>query len=232
MEFLRLIIGPDDGTASIAQICARAVILFVFGIICIRVAGRRTFAQYSPLDIIVAIVVGSNISRIMTGKADFVAGVTATLLIVVLHRILAMLSLRWPFLGRIIKGGAVILIQDAGTPVRHSRRHLPFSSARQSWYWRGARPLGRDGASRRFHRKWDHPVAASAASLRACSSKRVAEVRNSSRKAWSFVAPAIMSISSACLRTRAAQAARAIAVLIIISPSLPGSTIDGPMGRS
>jgi hypothetical protein len=43
MESVRLVIGPDDGTASIAQNCARAVILFIFGITCIRIAGRRTF---------------------------------------------------------------------------------------------------------------------------------------------------------------------------------------------
>jgi hypothetical protein len=46
----------------------RAVLLFAFGIACIRIAGRRTFAHYSPLDIIVALIVGSNISRVMTGK--------------------------------------------------------------------------------------------------------------------------------------------------------------------
>jgi uncharacterized membrane protein YcaP (DUF421 family) len=123
MESVRFIIGPDDGTASIARICARAVILFVFGIICIRIAGRRTFAQYSPLDIIVAIVVGSNISRIMTGKAAFVAGAAATLLIVVLHRMLAMLSLRWPVLGGMIKGRAVVLIEDGRIDERMLARH-------------------------------------------------------------------------------------------------------------
>lgn len=123
MENVRFIIGPDDGTATIAQICARAVILFVFGIICIRIAGRRTFAQYSPLDIIVAIVVGSNISRIMTGKAAFIAGVAATLLIVVLHRLLAILSLRWSALGRMIKGRAVVLIEDGRIDERMLAHH-------------------------------------------------------------------------------------------------------------
>jgi uncharacterized membrane protein YcaP (DUF421 family) len=67
MDWLQMVVGPDDGSASVAQFCARALLLFAYGILCIRVAGRRTFLSLSPLDIVVAIVVGSNISRAMTG---------------------------------------------------------------------------------------------------------------------------------------------------------------------
>lgn len=53
MKWLRFIVGPDDGTPTTAQFCARALILFLYGLLCIRVAGRRTFSNLSPLDIIV-----------------------------------------------------------------------------------------------------------------------------------------------------------------------------------
>jgi uncharacterized membrane protein YcaP (DUF421 family) len=78
MAWFRELIGPDQG-ADAQQLCMRAILLFIFGIICIRIAGRRTFAQYSPLDIILALIVGSNISRIMTGKADVLPAGAATL---------------------------------------------------------------------------------------------------------------------------------------------------------
>jgi uncharacterized membrane protein YcaP (DUF421 family) len=99
MHWLRLLIGPDEA-AQPWQMAVRAVILFAFGIACIRIAGRRTFSHASPLDIIVAIVVGSNLSRIMTGKADFLGGLAASLTIVVLHRLLAMATLRSSWLSR------------------------------------------------------------------------------------------------------------------------------------
>src|ERR1700753_2102170 len=111
MSWFRDLIGPDQG-ADTRQLCVRAVLLFVFGMLCIRIAGRRTFAQYSPLDIIVAIVVGSNISRIITGKAPFLSGIGATLLLVALYRAIAMLTLRWTALGRLIKGSPAPLILD------------------------------------------------------------------------------------------------------------------------
>jgi uncharacterized membrane protein YcaP (DUF421 family) len=111
MEIFRLLVGPDDG-ASLAQLCARAIVLFVFGIICIRIAGRRTFAQYSPLDIIVALVVGSNIGRVMTGKAAFFPALAATLTLVLCHRLVALASVRWPFIARLITRQPTRLIDD------------------------------------------------------------------------------------------------------------------------
>lgn len=112
MEWLQALIGPDTGAASPIQLCVRAIIILVFGVACIRIAGRRTFSQASPLDIIVAIIVGSNLSRCMTGKAPFIAGLSATLLLVVLHRLLALATLRWSPLSRWIKCDPIVLVRD------------------------------------------------------------------------------------------------------------------------
>ena len=112
MEFVRLLIGPDEGDANAFQLSVRAVILLLFGIICIRISGPRTFSLHSPLDIIVATVVGSNLSRAMTGKAPFFAGLTATFVLVVLHRLLSWASLRSAFISRWMKFGPLPLVKD------------------------------------------------------------------------------------------------------------------------
>ena len=111
MQWIRAVIGPDE-SAEPWQICVRAVIVLVFGIACLRIAGRRTFAQMTPLDIFVAIVVGSNLSRVMTGKASFFGGLAATLLLVVLHRVLAVAALRSKLLSRFVKSAPVVLVRD------------------------------------------------------------------------------------------------------------------------
>lgn len=111
VDFVRQLIGPDDG-ANTQQLCVRAVLLLGFGILCVRIAGRRTFAHYTPLDIVVALIVGSNISRVMTGKADVVPALTATLALVILHRVLAWASMRWEWLPRLIKSQPIIVIRD------------------------------------------------------------------------------------------------------------------------
>ena len=121
MDYFRMIVGPDEGP-DLAQLCMRTVFLFLFGISCIRVAGRRTFAQYSPLDIIVALIVGSNISRLMMAKAPLVSGMAVTLLLVLLHRAFALALLRWDWLGRILKGPAIKVIVDGQVDPKALRR--------------------------------------------------------------------------------------------------------------
>jgi len=122
MEYIRALIGPDE-SAEPWQICVRAVIVFVFGLACLRIAGRRTFSQATPLDIFIAIVVGSNMSRIMTGKASFFGGLAATLLLVALHRLLAMATLRSNLLARIVKVAPTVLVRDGVIDRDAMRRH-------------------------------------------------------------------------------------------------------------
>lgn len=112
MPWLAALIGPDQGSPTTLQFCARAVLLLVYGVICIRIAGRRTFSKLSPLDIFIAIVVGSNISRVMTGGVPVIPSLTATLLLVVLHRLLAMATQRFNWLALFVKGRPSVLVRD------------------------------------------------------------------------------------------------------------------------
>jgi len=112
MTWLTALVGPDDGTPATWQFCFRALLLLPYGILCIRIAGRRIFSNLTPLDIVVAIVVGSNISRAMTGKAPFIPALVATLLLVALHRVLAMATVQSNLLARFIKGRPIELIRD------------------------------------------------------------------------------------------------------------------------
>ena len=116
-----MLIGPDEG-ADAAQLCVRAFLLLLFGILCVRIAGRRTFAQYSPLDIVVALIVGSNISRVMTGKAAVFPALAATLALVILHRAIAFASMRWRWLAWLVKARPIDVIVDGRIDPHAMRR--------------------------------------------------------------------------------------------------------------
>ena len=132
VEVFRHLIGPDEG-ANTSQLCVRAALLLGYGILCVRIAGRRTFAHYTPLDIVVALIVGSNISRVMTGKADVVPTLTATLLLVILHRLLAWASLHWRWLPRLIKSRAITVIRDGAVDeVALKRANLSMSDLHEA----------------------------------------------------------------------------------------------------
>jgi len=122
METFRALIGPDEG-ANTAQLCVRAVLIFFLGLAYIRISGRRTFSPSSPLDVIVYLIVGSNLSRVVAGKAAFWPTLAATLVLVVLHRLLAMMTLRWSWLARIVKAAPVPLVRDGVVDQAAMRRH-------------------------------------------------------------------------------------------------------------
>lgn len=128
MEYLGQIVGPDQGSPSVGQFCARAAFLMVFGILCLRIAGRRTFSSLSPLDIFIAIIVGSNISRVMTANVPFIGSLAATLLVVVLHRLLAMATVHSNLLALFIKGQPIVLVRQ-GVPDARAMRGNAISDA-------------------------------------------------------------------------------------------------------
>ena len=100
-----------------AQECARAVVIFCFGLLLVRVAGRRIFGKWSALDIIVAIMVGSNLSRALTGSAALFGTMLATSLLMGLHWILAQAAARSRWVAKLLEGSAIELARD-GTPER------------------------------------------------------------------------------------------------------------------
>lgn len=91
------------------QECMRALLVFLYGVGAIRLAGRRLFGKWAALDIVVAILVGSNLSRALTGGAPLGGTLAATTLLVLLHRILAGAAARWGLVSRLLEGTPEVL---------------------------------------------------------------------------------------------------------------------------
>jgi uncharacterized membrane protein YcaP (DUF421 family) len=112
MEILHSLIGSDDGTISWWQMSIRGALIFAVGVFAVRVAASRAFGKWTPLDIIFAVIVGSNLSRGMTGSAPFLPTLIASLVLVAIHTILARASARWGWLSFLVKGGRVQLVRE------------------------------------------------------------------------------------------------------------------------
>ena len=91
------------------QECARALLIFAYGLLLVRLAGRRLFGRWSALDIVVSLVVGSNLSRTLTGNAPLWGTLAATTLLFVLHWALAHAVARSPRLSKLIEGHGITL---------------------------------------------------------------------------------------------------------------------------
>ncbi len=110
MEFLHNLLGTDTHDIQWWQMCLRAVLILLVGVALVRFSGKRAFSRSSALDIVVTIVLGSNLSRALTGNAPFFPVLIATTVLVVLYRILAQLSRSGGMFEFWIKGRQVALI--------------------------------------------------------------------------------------------------------------------------
>ena len=86
--------------------------IFVYGLALVRIAGRRVFGKWSALDIIVSVVVGSNLSRGLTGGAAFDETLAATTLLMALHWVLAHAASRAGWFSSLVEGKSVRLTQN------------------------------------------------------------------------------------------------------------------------
>ena len=99
------------------------MLVFVIGVVIVRLAASRAFGKWSPLDIILAVVVGSNLSRALTGNAPFVTTLVATCVQEHQHAALARAVIRWPGLSTLLKGRSVRLVEDGVLRADAMRRH-------------------------------------------------------------------------------------------------------------
>src|SRR4051812_16575109 len=111
VEWIDHTFGTSD-SISVAQEIARALVVFVYGVVLIRAFGRRIFGKWSAVDILVSIIAGSALARTMTGGAPLVGTLAAVTVLVVIQWVLAHISARSKAASRVIEGTPIALGRD------------------------------------------------------------------------------------------------------------------------
>ncbi len=109
---LLLGLGVESKELTFVQISLRGVVVFVLALIMIRLSDRRSLTKKSPFDIIFVVLLASVLSRAINGSASFFATLGGAAVLVLLHRVLAFASCRWPGLTAVIKGRPAVLVRD------------------------------------------------------------------------------------------------------------------------
>jgi uncharacterized membrane protein YcaP (DUF421 family) len=94
------------------QMFVRALIVFVFAIVFIRLAGVRSFGTKSAFDIVLSITLGAVLSRCITGGYPFFPTLSVALFLAGLHRITAFLSYKYKTIDKLTSGGPVLLFKN------------------------------------------------------------------------------------------------------------------------
>jgi uncharacterized membrane protein YcaP (DUF421 family) len=131
-------LGTDAQHILWWQMCIRAVLIFLFGIAVIRIFGRKAFGKQSSIDIVLAMVIGSTLSRTLTANAPFVPTLCATLVIILCYWMFAQIAARSRLFARLVKGEPIELVR--GGHVDHQR--LRWSGASEADIAEAARKSG------------------------------------------------------------------------------------------
>jgi uncharacterized membrane protein YcaP (DUF421 family) len=109
---------------TILQECARAALVFIYGFGILRLSGRRTFAKWSALDIVISIVVGSSLARVIIGEASIPGTFAAAALMVGMHYATSFALARSETFARLIEGETVVLARGQAIDDRARCKYL------------------------------------------------------------------------------------------------------------
>ena len=114
-EPVRLLLGLDRdvGDVNLGQMALRTVIVYAVTLVLIRLGNKRFLSRATAFDVIVAIMLGSIVSRAINGSAPFVPTLLgAGVALVGMHWLFGTLAFHTDWLGAWIKGEPVLLIRE------------------------------------------------------------------------------------------------------------------------
>jgi len=118
-------VGVDAESFSVLQVCLRGLLIFLCALIMVRIGAKRFLGRKTAFDIILMFVLGSMLARPINGSAPLLGSIAVGFLLVLLHRLIAALAVRFHGFGRLVKGTDAVIISDGQiqTDVLH-RHHL------------------------------------------------------------------------------------------------------------
>ena len=105
-------IGLESHPLTALQMVLRAALVFIAAMLMLRIGDRRFMGKNAPLDLMLAIVFGSVVSRAITGNSPFFPTLAAAFVLVGMHWAVAALSFHVPFFSKFSKGRATLLVED------------------------------------------------------------------------------------------------------------------------
>jgi uncharacterized membrane protein YcaP (DUF421 family) len=90
----------------------RGLIIYLGGLVLIRISGKRFLSKESPFDVILAFILGSTLSRGINGSASVAVSLFAVIILVLLHAFISLLTFYFPKISKIVKGDAAVLVRD------------------------------------------------------------------------------------------------------------------------
>jgi len=108
---------------SIPALLIRAVAVYLFLLVGLRLAGRREMAQLTTFDLILLLILSNAVQNsINAGDNSLGGGLISALMLLVLNWVVGWAAYRWPAFERLIQGRPMVIITDGKVHFRNMRR--------------------------------------------------------------------------------------------------------------
>ncbi len=104
-------IGTEPHRIHWWQMTIHGLLIFVFALLLVRI-GRRAFERSAPIDIVVGVLIGSNLSRAFTANAAFVPTLIATAAVVALYWVIIHAAVYSGWISVSVKGRKYQLVHN------------------------------------------------------------------------------------------------------------------------
>ena len=108
---LLLGLGAEPKDLTFIQISLRGVVVFIATLIMVRLGHKRSLSHKTAFDAVLLVILASVLSRAINGSAAFFATLGGGLMLVLLHRLLALIAFHWHWFGCLIKGRPELIIE-------------------------------------------------------------------------------------------------------------------------
>ena len=124
LEQLQLLLGLESDLENVnsSQMALRAMLVYVLALLLVRIGSKRFLSQATAFDVVVAIMLGSILSRAINGSAPLIPTILGAGALVGLHWVFAALAARTSFFGPLVKGEPRLLIKDGQVQEEEMRR--------------------------------------------------------------------------------------------------------------
>lgn len=112
LDVLKSLVGIGADELSVFQILVRCVLIYVIGIALVRMGKKRFLGKIAAFDTVLAIIIGSLLSRAITDTNYFLKILAACLLLILLHRVFSLVAAYSDEFGNLIKGHDRVILRD------------------------------------------------------------------------------------------------------------------------
>lgn len=112
ISFADSVFGVTADEISTHHILSRSVVIYIIGIALVRLGNKRFVGKMTAFDFIIAIIIGSLLSRAITEIELFLKVIPGCLLLILMHRLFSFLSAKHEHFGSLIKGKERIVVEN------------------------------------------------------------------------------------------------------------------------